>query len=420
MKERTKKGHSGQSAKVLYLPLFCLLANGCSYYGGQFTYFDFTEGDKKTLADKKAAEKFWASVRPKSSLSDAQYRLGLHYQQMGEYDKAISEFTKALRFDSSYCKAFNGIAMTYDLQKRCEPAHNSYEQAIQCDPGEAYVYNNYACSSLLCGSYGKGMELLQKAESLAASDIRIKNNLRIAQTIAIRENLSGYLVSENLPQPVATDGAPSIAAQDVALPDPVPTIPDENAMNVVPSQEVSEMVTDNPPARDEIATESSAREIFPALPQTAKTDIPSAANKEIIAVATPAIPSPEPIKVAIEVSNGNGTSGMAKRSADFLRGLGFTVRSVTNAKDFRFEESVIYYKEEHLQAAKDLAAVIPGAQNLEKVESMAKPSIGVRVLLGRDLASIRFPDDYSELADYRRSEQLQPAVVTVSNDLVHY
>ena len=96
----------------------------------------------------------------------------------------------------------------------------------------------------------------------------------------------------------------------------------------------------------------------------------------------------------IEVSNGNGIRGMAGRSADYFRGLGFTVGRVTNAKDFKFEESVIFYEEGHLQLAKEIARVIPGAQNLEKVSSLERASIGVKILLGKDIVSMQFPQGY--------------------------
>lgn len=413
MKKKAKKRTLGQSAKILYLPLLCLLASGCSYYGGQFTCFDLTDENKKTLANRKAAEKFWSSVRPKSNLSDAHYRLGLHYQQVGEYDKAIGEFNKALRNDRNYCKAFNGIAMTYDLMKRCEPAHDSYEQAVTCAPSEAYVYNNYACSSLLCGNYGKGLELLQKAEGLASTEVRIKNNLRIARTIAIHENISEYFPVGGLPLSATTDQTPSIPEHEKTQPDP------ESDLSLVTRQrDISDKPADVPAApTEEISMEPPTREIAPAPPQYEEVHL-SVENKKIEISAPVAMQVP--VNVAVEVSNGNGTTGMAKRSAAFLRSHGFTVRSITNAKHFRFEESVIYYKEGFQQAAKDLAAIIPGAQNLEEVETMAKTSVGIKVVLGKDLVTMRFPEGYAGLANYRQIEQLQNAVITASNHPVHY
>ena len=423
MKKRAKNRTPDKSAKILYLPLLCLLASGCSYYGGQLSYFDLTDDNKKTLANRKAAEKFWSSVRPKSNLSDAHYRLGLHYQQVGEYDKAIGEFNKALRNDRNYCKAFNGIAMTYDLMKRCEPAHDSYEQAVTCAPGEAFVYNNYACSSLLCGDYGKGLELLQKAESLAATEIRIKNNLRIARTIAIHENISEYTTvgGSGSPLSATTDKTPSSPEHEKTQSDPVQAVPESDLSLVTRKIDISDKPADDPAApAGGIVIEPPAREIVLAPPQDAEVVHLSVENNKKIAVSAPVVALPVPVNVAVEVSNGNGTTGMAKRSADFLRGHGFTVRSITNAKHFRFEESVIYYKEGFLQAAKDLAAIIPGAQNLEEVETLAKTSVSVKVVLGKDLVTIRFPEYYTGLADYRQTEQLQNAVITASNHPVHY
>lgn len=407
---------AGQAAKILYLPLLCLLANGCSYYGGQLSYFDITDHNKKAFANRKATEKFWASVRPKSNLSDAHYRLGLHYQQMGEYDKAIAEFDKALRNDRSYCKALNGIAMTYDLQKKCEPAHITYEQAVKCAPDKAYMYNNYACSSMLCGNNDKSIELLQKAEQLASGDARIKNNLRIAQSIAIRENFSEYL-SKNLP--LTTPTAKALPDNEKALP--------EGRQAVVPGDSTTASQRDllakpaeqpTPPA-ERTATEPTIREIAPALQQEMQIAHLSARYKKKIEMSVPVDILPVPGKVAVEVANGNGTAGMAKRSADFLRSQGFTIRCITNAASFGVEESVIYYQKEFLQMAKDLAAVIPGTQQLEKVETKAETS-GVKVVLGKDLAKINFPKRHAGLAGYQQTKQLHAAVITASNQPVQY
>ncbi len=99
-------------------------------------------------------------------------------------------------------------------------------------------------------------------------------------------------------------------------------------------------------------------------------------------------------KNAVEISNGNGVTGMAGRSADFFRRYGFNIRSITNAKNFHFKESIIYYKDGYLPVAKELVAIIPGAQNLKKVDSFSKASIGVKIILGRDLVGMHFPESY--------------------------
>ncbi|KJR97430.1 MAG: hypothetical protein VR65_23930 [Desulfobulbaceae bacterium BRH_c16a] len=391
--KRTAKGEKILGfAKLLYPLMFSLLLSGCSYYDRQFSYFNMLDEKKRTLSNKQAAEKFWATVRPVSTLSDSHYRLGLHYQQKGEYDKAIGEFTKALRNDNTYCKAYNGIAMSYDVLRRCEPAHDSYDKALKCAPDQAYVYNNYACSSLLCGDYGKGVELLLKAELLADNDNRIKNNLKIARNIVIHENISDNLPVGQSPEVITKSGSTSLPEQEKPQIHPVYVV-SENILNttvVSNNREIHDTPTDNIPA------------------STLGTDTPIVADpvkfvaekSKIIVLPNPILSSLSPATVAVEVSNGNGTTGMAGRSAGFLRGHGFKIQSITNATHYRFEESIIFYKEEYLQVAKDLAAIIPGAQVLEKVDTMAKPFIGIRVLLGRDLAMMRFPEGFDGIAGY--------------------
>lgn len=90
---------------------------------------------------------------------------------------------------------------------------------------------------------------------------------------------------------------------------------------------------------------------------------------------------------------------MAGRSADYFRGHGFNIRRITNAKNFRFDNSMIFYREGYLMVAKELARVMPGAQNIEKVDSLGRASIGVRVLLGKDLVNVRFPEGYVNIVD---------------------
>ena len=84
----------------LCLLLFPLLFSGCSYHDNNFSYFNMLDTEKRTVQNKRAAEKFWSTVRPVSTLSASHYKLGRYYQQQGKYTKAIDEFSKALRNDN--------------------------------------------------------------------------------------------------------------------------------------------------------------------------------------------------------------------------------------------------------------------------------------------------------------------------------
>lgn len=426
MKRQTTAGKKRMvcSAELFCLLILSMLVSGCSSHDKQFSYFNMLDEKKRTQSNKQAAEKFWSSVRPVSTLSNSHYKLGRHYQQKGEYDKAIKEFTKALRNDSTYCKAYNGIAMSYDALRRCEAAHASYERALQCAPDQAYVYNNYACSSLLCGNFGQGVTLLLKAEQLAGDNTRIKNNLKIAQKIEAHKNISDYLPVGQVPVPATEpDTTSPLAESEKTLIAPVYAIPEKSSQTVANESDLNEIPPGNGPLPPSApAVETSVTLTPSAAPYDADPVKLIAEKSKRTVFANPTIPLLSTATVAIEVSNGNGATGMAGRSADFLRGRGFKVRSITNAKHFRFEESIIFYKEGYLEVAKELAAIIPGAQNLEKVETMGKASIGVRVLLGRDLVVMRFPEGVAGLAGFSdpKTEHLLTSTVSVSNNLVHY
>jgi tetratricopeptide (TPR) repeat protein len=393
----------------LCLLLLSLLFSGCSYHDNNFSYFNMLDTEKRTLKNKRAAQKFWSSVRPVTTLSSSHYKLGRYYQKQGKYSKAIDEFSKALKNDSNFCKAYNGIAMSYDALRSCEMAHETYDLAIECAPQEAYLYNNYACSSLLCGEYQKGISLLTKAGNLSEDNNRIKNNLkfahsiydqisnpgsigtkevRVAQVDQLRISLpeDRDLKSASIPiHEISRLDAKEAATPNIDVSELVNADSNEKKNNIQIVEINSRVENENVLKRDIASSVDFESPIGKIVPDRTKKVVAQKYLRHSVNFSTG----------AIEVSNGNGVIGMAGRSADYFRGLGFTVGRITNAKDFQFEESVILYREGHLQLAKELATVLPGAQNIEKAGSFERATIGVKILLGKDMVSMQFPQGYA-------------------------
>ena len=413
--------------KFLCVLLFSLLLGACSSHDAKFSYFNMLDAEKRTVQNKRAAEKFWSTVRPVSTLSASHYKLGRYYQEQGKYAKAIEEFSKALRNDSRYCKAYNGIAMCYDALRRYNIAYESYEQAIQCDPQEAYIYNNYGISSLLCGDYEKGLALLLEALQLSGDNNRIRNNLMLAQGIVDQKIKTDQFAQqwEGIPF-IAQTYSGQVASEDKqALTNQTCEIPDtllpldrqaagmeggtfESIEKVIPVQ-VPSLAAQRPAigltAEEKLTLHmgkmivvgrETATEFASSLEKNIKivSVIAEKTKKRVVQGQTVAILRKS--DGAVEVSNGNGVTGMARKSAAYFRGHDFNVRRITNAKHFRFTDSVIFYREGYLQVAKKLAMVIPGFQEMEKVESLGRATIGVRVLLGKDLVGMQFPGGYAQ------------------------
>jgi tetratricopeptide (TPR) repeat protein len=102
----------------------------------------------------------------------------------------------------------------------------------------------------------------------------------------------------------------------------------------------------------------------------------------------------------LEVSNGNGITGLAARLRNYLhdKGLQTPERAVrlTNADNFAHPQSLLYFRPGHRLAAENLLAVLP-LQNIVLQETdQLLDSIDLRLLIGRDF-SADFLDIVEEL-----------------------
>jgi len=448
------------------------------------------DDDKQSLRNKQAAAKFWSSVRPISTIADSHYKLGRHYQKQGKYERAIEEFSKALNVDAGLCKAYNGIAMSYDALKNCDLAHKAYNLALNCDPEKAYIYNNYGYSSILCNQLEKGTALLLKAEELSTGTEQIKNNLELAQLAVTRQpspdctilppDTPGLDLATATPRELATYVATAVEQEmeDVKVAALVVEVNNEAEIgdqdltemaeqpsvvlvpsvgeNFQPHLLVDDFQAPEPeevvlPANTSVAAVNTGHVIKPVLTPTKKRPVVTTGKAELTSdtqkaqdIVLPVVPkkpeivlpsddplppvAPQEVQAkspqdataednsqasykksatGVEVSNGNGVTGMARRSSQLLGEYGFKVRRLTNAKHFHFNDSVIYYRDGYLNVAKELSHFIPGDQKLEQVESLGRAAIGVRVLLGTDLVMLDFPEYYNKLS-YIQLEEGKP------------
>lgn len=483
-----RRGGAGVPLSLLLTALFLL--GGCSAHDNKVGRFVLLDAERDVQRNQKAVDNFRSSVRPRSSLSEAHYRLGRHYQQQGRYNQAIEEFGKALNVEAGMCRAYNGIAMSYDALRQCDLAQKAYEQALQCAPEETYVYNNYGYSSILCNKLAEGTALLLKAEELSGDSERIRNNLEFAQLVVTRKpaansdmlpadassldlasatprelavHLAGAAQKQEERQTArarfALEGEESEAmvreVEQVEQPSVV-YVPSVGA-NFQPHLLVDDFESSSGevvlPAQTSVAAVNTGHGIKPVLkPAVMKKRAVAGENGSTTAEAgedghvdplfpvtgsesvarseelPQALDKPDAVKprpqeeeeagdssqvwyrradTGVEVSNGNGVAGMARRSSELLGGYGFKVRRITNASHFQFDQSVIYFRDGYLPVARELSHFLPGDPKLQQVDSLERAAIGVRVLLGNDLVALDFPDHYTQLS-YMQLEQGKP------------
>ena len=84
----------------------------------------------------------------------------------------------------------------------------------------------------------------------------------------------------------------------------------------------------------------------------------------------------------VEVSNGTGRLNMAARVRDYLAAKGIAVKRLTNAEDFRHQETVIFYRSGWRAYAEELARLLPAVIDLDGHPGQDSD---VRLELGGDL-----------------------------------
>jgi tetratricopeptide (TPR) repeat protein len=67
---------------------------------------------------------------------------GLLYKFKGQWERAIADFTEAIRLDPNDVTAFLNRGVTYDQENDHDRAIDDYNEAIRLDPGDAYVFLN--------------------------------------------------------------------------------------------------------------------------------------------------------------------------------------------------------------------------------------------------------------------------------------
>jgi hypothetical protein len=193
-------------------------------------------------------------------------------------------------------------------------------------------------------------------------------------------------VAEAAPQDTAARGHPIEAARYVA----------PSAPAAAPAA-ASSPQTLTPPAAVGITIQANAGTPIPVAESRMKV-VRVAPNvyelRERIDAATQAVAAirsalmdvkPGAGKLRVEVSNGNGVTGMARKVDRFLHGGSDPIARLTNQKPFQVKLTQIQYRDGYQAQAQRLQSSLPGQPAMILSNDM-RADIGVRLVLGRDIA----------------------------------
>jgi tetratricopeptide (TPR) repeat protein len=275
------------------------------------------------------------------------YQVGRYHQQRGDLELALMAYTYSIARDGGQLEARSAAAAIHAQQGRLDQAKAMLLAVVADYPAVALPYNNLGYVYYLQGDYDAAAATLRKALVLEAGNDRARNNLRLAENAMARP---------------AAASAPSAAT--VESPVPLAAVPTAAAAPVVAS--AMELIELGP-------------NVFELKRRTAP----------LAAAFVPLLPSPVALALApaasarVEISNGNGVTGMAKRIKQVLGRQGIVISRLTNARPYRQLETTIEYRVGHAQHAEQLRDALRGRAVLVAAPNLAAQA-DVRLVLGKD------------------------------------
>ena len=363
---------------------------------------------------------------------NALYQLGRYYQGQRRYALAAESYHKALAADDGFVEAHNGLGVIYSMQGKYDAAVTEFKIAISQASKSGHLYNNLGHTLYLQGAYAEAVSALEQAVSLDPGNPRTLNNLGLAYAKAGEVGKSRQVFAEAA-KPMIEDSivaAPRAPAQaDVAQParvesdadagqviaiqehpvqtpePPVQTLAlpkDRGVITSAPVAPVPVSVTETPvetvQALPNVSEPSKRAELVPTTVREPNTQVVSKAASEVSITAAEVQPStavptdsielrtvviPQ-VLLHLEVSNGNGTTGMARKVAYFLQESGYAKARLTNRKPFTVQTTQIQYRSGHQLDAEHLRASLPRYAAMVESNSL-RDDINLRVVLGKDL-----------------------------------
>ncbi|HJW24932.1 MAG TPA: tetratricopeptide repeat protein [Rhodocyclaceae bacterium] len=356
-----------------------------------------------TLGDKQAWEaRPVLDVRHGMASASANVQLGRYQQEQGNPAAAEAFYQKALAIDPKNVDALNALGRLYAERGDLQRAAATFRRVAELAPQRAYLHNNVGYALYLQGLYAEAVDALRRAVRLLPGYERAWANLEKAALRAGMPEVAAlaarHRLAEDRPVAAVEPKAPAgdSGPRPVQLSDIVPQAGDQGAIEAFPAvaaagPAVTVTPVAGPPAitvRDipaQAATSGRLGDAAAAAPAVIVFDRESTASPAGSPpdhAATAAAPSPMP-KARIEVSNGNGVTGFARRIRSQLENDGVKVARMTNYPSFNVAQTIIEYREGYAWAAQALQDQL-GKPAAVSATHGSRPGTDVRVILGRD------------------------------------
>lgn len=366
-----------------------------------------------------AAEAYRQAVAIAPRHVEAHNALGVLYAEQALYEQALEELTAAVSAATpGRSHLHNNLGYLHLQHGRLRDAGIEFRQALLLDAANLHAQNNLAALARLQARERALAEAAQSAAVLAAVTGHAALAQRPAidaaalaptlQVVAVAPNVWELQARAASPHVIAVPAAASVTPSRTGS-TAAANIPPAPAVDIVPVTAAPAVsivpVTAAPAVSIVPATAGPAVNIAPvpaaAAPASASAATPVAlapgepvAARVAAAIATaapsilPLVVAATPIRLRLEISNGNGTTGLAAGVGALLRQHGFARARLTNLLPYQQVLTEIRYVDGYEPLAQQLGATLGIPVRLLAVTQIAR-QMQVQIVLGKDIGATR-------------------------------
>lgn len=310
------------------------------------------------------------AVRNGTTDAERMYRIGRQYQGQHRLGHAEEAFVKALALDANHVEARNALAVTYYEQGLIQKAEQEFKAAIAAAPKRAHLHNNLG---YLYQQIGRDEEAIGAFRAALVAD---PDNQRALDSLAAL-TCGDKRACPARGAAAAMSASPAMPATPAAAPE---VARQSSAAAVQPAARQSDAPT--------VALASVAPNVWELQPISTAKPSNVASAPVASALAAPAVAAQSAgaqpwLAKRIEVANGNGVAGMAKRVGSYLHEQGFIPPRLTNHRNFKQQYTEVQY----VPGAESLARQVSGSferpARLVAVPKLER-QMPVRLVLGKD------------------------------------
>ena len=268
-----------------------------------------------------------------ASKSTAQDQAARSDKNVSDYAQAIDGYRQTLQENLRNAEIHNGLGIDLARQEKYEEALAEFLKASKLAPLSARIQNNLGYVYLIQGRNSEALATLQIASRLDPTSERVRENVKTAEQ---RLSLVDAAASAPLARPIVVDRFPQAIRTDSDVPRLVNVAPNTYELRQGLSMQLARNVS------------------YP-------NDLGQ-----------------------LEVANGSGVPGLAKRTSSLLRKKGITVAHMTNLPPYNQTVTEIQYLRGQENHAKRINALLSNRAKLVAADQL-RPSVKFRLVLGRDL-----------------------------------